>query len=157
MFFEVKPRALLVAILGCALLWAVSADAQKQMSGQTPADGQKETVIQSDENGEITLTQPTKVGDLTLQPASYVLQLHESRGQHLVRFMKAEETRKLLVTRAYTGWHNETELIKAGDVKCRVEPLSAKSPASTVKLANENGTLRITQATIKGKAAVYVF
>jgi hypothetical protein len=147
-----KPKAV-VAVLCCTLLWALSADAQKQLS----ADAQKEPTIQSDENGEIKLTQPTKVGDLTLQPATYVLEHHVTRRQDFIRFMQVKRERKLMVTRAYTGWYTDRELIKAGEAKCRMEPLGAKAQASTVNIANEDGTLRITQATVKGKAAVYVF
>lgn len=141
-----RPKALLLVVLGCALLWAISADAQKQ------------TVIQSNDNGEITLTQPTKVGDLTLPPDTYILQHHRvSDGQHFIRFMQVKKSQKLLLTRAYTGWYTDTELIKAGEIKCRVEPLGAKVKATTVTLATESGKPQITQVMIKGKAAVYVF
>lgn len=139
-----KTKALLSAVLGCALLWAVSADAQKE-------------TIQSDENGEITLTQPTKVGDLTLQPDAYVVQHHATAGQDFIRFMKVKRERKLMVTRAYTGWYTDRELIKAGEVKCQVERLDEKAKATTLTVATENGNSRITQVVIKGRPAVYVF
>lgn len=135
----------MLTVLGCALLWAVSADAQK------------ETVIKSNENGEITLTEPVKVGNMTLQPDTYVLQHRDSHGQDFIRFMRVEKSRELRLDRAYTGWYTKTELVKVGEIKCRMERLGAKAQASMVKLTAEGGVPRIAEAMIKGKGAVYLF
>jgi hypothetical protein len=140
-----KSKDLLLAVLGCALLWATSAHAQEQ------------TVIKSDENGEITLARPAKVGEITLQPDTYVLQHRDSHGQDFVRFMRVERTQQLRISRAYTGWYTETELIKVGDIKCRVEQVGTKAQISMVTVATENGAPRIIRAMIKGKRAMYMF
>lgn len=132
-------------VVGCALLWATFAHAQEQ------------TIIKGDENGEITLTKPAKVGDITLQPDVYVLQHRESHGQDFVRFMRVERTQQLRISRAYTGWYTETELIKVGDIKCQVEQVGTKAQTTMVTVAAENGVSRITKAMIKGKRTTYVF
>jgi len=143
---EMKQKALLLAVLGCALLWTVSA-----------AAAQKETVLRSGEEGEITLTQPTKVGDMTLPPDTYVVQHRVSGGRHFIRFMQIEKLQALRVTRAFTGWYTYTEKNNAGEIKCRVEPLGATVQATTVTIATENGAPRITRVLIKGEDDVHIF
>lgn len=130
-------------VLGCTLLLIVSADAQK------------ETILAGDNNGEITLTQPTRAGNLTLQPGLYAVKHQASHGQQFIRFFKVERKQELSLTRSYTGWYTATELTKAGEARCRVQPLSSKIRATAVKIASENGTARITHVMIKGKSAVY--
>lgn len=92
-----------------------------------------------------------------MQPDTYVLQHRESHGRHFIRFMRVERTQQLRISRAYTGWYTQTELIKAGEIKCRVEPLGAKAQDTIVKVTTETGIPRITRAMIKGKTALYVF
>lgn len=140
-----RMKTLLLAVLSCALLCAISAGAEKK------------AVIESNENGDITLTQPTQVGSLTLQPDTYAVQHHDSGGQHFIRFMRVKESRELRVSRAFTGWYTDRQLSKAGEVKCRVHPLGAKAQDTTVMVITEDGTARISQVTIKGKKAAYVF
>ncbi len=143
-----KPKSWLLAVLGCVLLWRVSS---------TAALPQEEKVLQSNDEGEIALTQPTKVGELTLQPDTYVVQHRVSEGQHFIRFMQVTKSERLRVTRVFSGWYTYTEQNNAGEVKCRMEPLGANVQATTVTIASENGASRITQVMIKGEAAVYVF
>jgi hypothetical protein len=140
-----RSKAFLLVVLGCALMSAAFAHAQEQ------------TIIRSDENGEITLTKPAKVGDITLQPDTYVLQHRDSHGQDSIRFMRVERTQQLRISRAYTGWYTETELIKVGEIECRAEQVGTKAQTTMVTLATENGSLRIIKAMIKGKRAVYMF
>lgn len=140
-----KSRVLLLVVVGCALLWSTFAHAQEQ------------TLIKGDENGEITLTKPTKVGDITLQPDTYVLQHRDSHGEDSIRFMRVERTQQLRISRAYTGWYTQTELIKAGEIKCRVEQVAAKAQTTMVTVATENGAPRIIKAMIRRKRAIYVF
>lgn len=134
-----------MVILGCTLLLIVSADAQQ------------ETVIAGDNNGEITLTQPTRAGNLTLQPGLYALKYHASHGQQFIRFFKVERKQELSLTRSYTGWYTATELIKAGEARCRIQMVRSRTKETAVKIASENGKARITHVMIKGKSAVYEF
>ncbi len=140
-----KTRTLLLTLLSCVLLLAISAVAETK------------TAIESNEDGELTLTQPTRVGNLTLQPDTYVVKDHASHGQHFIRFMHVKKSKDLRTTRAFTGWVTNTELIKAGDVKCRLQPLGAKAETTALTITSEDGTPRISQLTIRGKKAVYVF
>lgn len=140
-----RAGSLLTAVLDCTLLLIAAVNAQQQ------------TVIAGDENGEITLTQPTSAGNLTLQPDLYAVKYHSSHGQQFIRFLRVERTPQLSLTRSYTGWYMATELINAGETRCRVQPLRSKAQATAVKIAIENGTARITQVMIKGKRAVCDF
>jgi hypothetical protein len=140
-----KTRTLLLTLLSCALLWVSAAIAEKK------------TAIESNEDGELTLTQPTKAGDLTLQPDTYMVKDHPSHGQHFIRFMRVRKSKDLRTTRAFTGWVMNTELTKAGDVKCRLQPVGTKAENTALTIATEDGMPRISQLTIKGKKAVYVF
>lgn len=133
-----RASTLLLAFLSCTLLWNLSAKAQKI------------TLITSDSNGQLTLTQPTVAGTLRLQPGIYAVKYHTSHEQHFIRFLRVTQEQKLSQTRSYTGWYTATELIKAGEARCRVQPLPAKVHATAVKIATD-GTARITEVMIKGK------
>lgn len=143
-----KPKALLLAALSCLLLWTIYAAA---------APPQKKEVLKSGKEGEITLTQPTKVGDVTLQPGTYVVQHRVSDKQHFVRFMQLEKLRELNLTPAATGWYTYTKENNAGEIKCRVEPAAATAQETTVTMAMEDGTPRITQVVIKGENDTHIF
>ncbi len=144
-----KPKALLLAVLGCVLLWTIAAAA---------AQGQKEKqeVIKSGTEGEITLTQPTKVGDVTLQPDTYVVQHRVSGNQHFVRFMQIKKLHELNVAPESTGWYTYTEENKAGEIKCRVEPAGTTAQETSVTMTMEDGTPRITRVMIKGEDDVHI-
>lgn len=141
-----RPKALLFTALSCALLWTISAAA---------AQGQKE--LKTGKEGEITLAQPTRVGDITLQPGTYVVQHRVSDKQHFVRFMQLEKLRELNLTPAATGWYTYTKENNAGEIKCRVEPAGTTAPETAVTMTMENGTPRITQVLIKGENDVHIF
>lgn len=145
-----KPKALLLAILGCVLLWTVSAAA-------APGQKEKETVLKSGKEGEITLTQPTKVGDVTLQPDTYVVQHRVSGNQHFVRFMQIKKLHELNVTPETAGWYTYTEQNNAGEIKCRVEPAGTTVQETMVDISTPNGTPRISRVAIKGEDDWHIF
>jgi len=134
-----------LAVLGCGLLGAVSAEAQQTRT------------LESNDQNQITFTQPTQAGTLLLQPGTYVLQHHISKGQDFIRFMRVEKSEKLRLTRVYTGWYTDTDLIKAGEANCRVERLRSKTESTKAMVITEDGRTRITQVMIKGKRAMYLF
>jgi hypothetical protein len=142
-----KPRALLLAILGCALLWTISAAA---------APGQKNETLKTGKKGEITLTQATQIGGTTLQPDTYVVQHRVSGQDHFVRFIQLKKLQELAIGEG-AGWYTYTQENNAGEVKCRVEPAGAKIEATTVTVASEGGSPRITQVAIKGENVLHVF
>ena len=143
-----KPKALLLAILGGALLWTVSMAA---------APGQKEEVMKAGKEGEITLTQPTQVGDITLQPDTYVVQHRAAGNEHFIRFMQIKKLHDLNVAPETAGWYTYTEENNVGEIKCRVEPAGATAQATTVDVVNENGVPRITRVQIKGEDDWHIF
>ena len=138
-------KALLLTVLGCGLLWALSAQAQQT------------TAIESDDHNQVTFMQPVQAGTLMLQPGTYVLQHHTSKGQDFIRFMRVKQSEKLRLTRAYTGWYTDTDLIKVGEAKCQVERLMPKAETTKAMVASEDGKTRITQVRIKGKRGMYTF
>ena len=142
-----KPKALLLAVLGCVLLWTVSAAA---------APGQKTETLKTGKKGEITLKQPTKVGDITLQPGTYVVQHRVSGNDHFVRFMELKKLTELNVAPESAGWYTYTAENNVGEIKCRVEPAGAKADVTTVTVT-ENGGLRISKVAINGEDVVHVF
>ena len=142
---EMRSKAFQFVALGCALVLGVSAAAQKQ------------SVIASSDHDEITLPQATLAGNLTLQPGAYVVQHHPAHGEDFIRFLRVKKSQKLSLTRSYTGWYTDTELIKAGEIQCRVQPQSAKAEATTATVETAGGKPRITKIMIKGKAAVFTF
>jgi hypothetical protein len=141
-----KWRSLLAAVLGCGLLGTTS-----------PTAAQKQEILESNEDGEIMFTQPTKAGNVTLQPGAYLVQLRGSADRHFIRFMRVEESLEFRATRIFTGWYTDTREHNAGDVECRVEPLGATVQATTVTIASENAMPRITRVMVKGEAGVCTF
>lgn len=137
-----KSKILSIAVVLCALVWAISGDAEQP------------SAIHANDHGEFTITQPTKAGDVTLQPGTYAVQHHTSKGKDVIRFLRLETKRDLQLTRAFTGWVNKTELVKVADIPVDLHPV-AKAPATTMMIIHENGVPRITQVTIKGNSEVY--
>lgn len=131
--------------MGCALLWTLTSTAAQ---AKTPA----EQALKVGKRGELTLTQPTKVADQVLQPAAYVVQHRDSGADHFVRFLKVIVPLQ----------HNDEDVFpyagpEAGEINCRMEPLSAPATETTAYIVTENGVPRITKVAIKGESAVHVF
>ena len=142
---EMKTRAL--CILSCLLLWAAAATA-------APAD--HEHALNVGKRGEITLTQPTKVGDVVLQPDTYQVQHRVSKkdSNHFVRFV---ELKKAELHGSEWGNDSYTEMNSVGEIKCRVEPAAGPITQTTVYTATDGGTIRITKVAIKGEDVVHIF
>lgn len=145
-----RLKTLLFGVFGCALLWAVYAAAAPEQKG-------KETELKSGKEGEITLNQPTKVGDVTLPPDTYVVQHRISGDQHFVRFMQIKKLHELNMNPESAGWYTYTEQNNAGEIKCRVEPTGRMFQETMADIATENGTPRITRVAIKGEDDWHIF
>lgn len=140
-----KTTSLIFASVALLLLWTAAAAA---------ASGHKEHALKYGKKGEITLTQPTKLGDIVLQPDTYVVQHRVSGGDHFVRFIELKQVEAQPVTELpYTY----TEQDKAGEVKCRVEPAPGPIKQTAVYTINEGGAPRITKVAIKGEDVLHVF
>jgi hypothetical protein len=138
---------LTLATLGCLLLWTVTAVA---------APAQKEHALKVGKKGEITLTQKTKVGNVVLQPDTYVVQHRVSGGDHFVRFVELKQV-EAEQSGTEGGHYTYTEHQKAGEIKCRVEPAGGLIQTTTVYTITEGGVLRITKVAIKGEDVLHVF
>jgi hypothetical protein len=134
------PVVVIVAMLGVASGWAE----------------QNEEVLESNDEGEITLSRATRVRELMLPPGTYLLKSKVSGGRHLIRFMQVKKVEKFMARRVYTGWYTETEEHKAGEVACRLEPLGATVQSTTMTIAGEDDTARVTQVMIKGESHVHI-
>ena len=137
-----RTKSLLFTFLTLALLYAHAAEKK---------------VLEGNETGDITLTQPTTVGNLTLQPGDYYIEDKESDGQHSIRFSLVKLTRRIQTSRAYTGWVTDRDLSKVGDVKCNAQPLDEKARNNTATLITGNGAQRLADVTLKGKKTLCVF
>jgi hypothetical protein len=127
------------------LLWTLTAIA---------APRQKQHATKVGRKGEITLTQPTKVSEMVLQPDTYVVQHRVSGGDHFVRFVELKQVEAQPTTEIpYTY----TEQDKAGELKCRVEPATGKIKETRVYTIDEGGTPRITMVAIKREEVSHVF
>jgi hypothetical protein len=140
-----KTRTLLFTSLSLLLLWTVTAAA---------APKQQEQALKVGKKGEITLTQQTKVGDIVLQPDTYVVQHRVSGDHHFVRFVELKQVEAQPTTELpYTY----TEQDKAGELKCRVESAPGSIKQTTVYTINQGGVPRITKVAIKGENVLHVF
>jgi hypothetical protein len=139
-----KMRTVLLAILGCVLLWAVTASAAAQ---------QKERAYKVGKKGEVTLAQQTKVGDKTLEPGTYLVQHRVSHGDHFVRLI---ELKQVEAQSDDGGNYTHTERDKVGEMKCRLEPAAGPIKETTVYTVTDGGVLRVTKIAIKGEDVLHV-
>ena len=80
-----------------------------------------EQVVKVSKKGEITFSQDTQVADLTLKAGHYQMQHRVDGTDHMIHFTELK------------GGHNPyypsgpTGTAHPGEVKCRLEPMSAKA------------------------------
>jgi hypothetical protein len=139
-----RMKQMMLITLGCLLL---------SMTTVAVASEHHEHSLKVGKKGEITLTQPTKVGETVLQPDTYVVQHRTSGGEHFVRFTNMKEFEQ------FTSEGNETYTAanNAGEIKCRMEPAGGKAKSTTVSILAEDGGDRITKVTIKGEDVLHEF
>jgi hypothetical protein len=123
------------------------------MTGAAVALEHQEHSLKTGKKGEITLAQPTKVGDRWLLPDTYIVQHRSSGGDHFVRFVELKKAQ---------AWSTEwnviyTEPDAAGEIKCHVETAAAPVKQTTVSLIHDKGGDRITKVAIQGEDVVHVF
>jgi hypothetical protein len=100
--------------------------------------------------GEIELKEPTKIGDATLEPATYVVQHRVISDRHYVRFQKLVEVPDLNLEPTF-------EPTDAGVYACKVEPAPSKFKTTTVLLDHDAQGARITKVEVKGENVVHTF
>jgi len=134
-----RTKQMMLITIGCLLLSMTS----------MAVGSEHNHMLKVGKKGEITLTQPTKVGDMVLQPDTYVVQHRTSGDNHFVRFVELKQVEYWDPNTQFTY----TEADKAGEIKCRVEPAGTKAKETTVSISGD----RITKVTIKGDDVVHVF
>jgi len=136
----------MVGVIGCTLLWALTISAA---GAKTP----EEKALKVGKRGEITLTQPTMVGDKLLQPARYIIQHRDSGTDHFVRFVE------VVLDPSPEGGRQPNEYAASdnvGEIKCRMEATSTKVLDTTAYVVTDHGAARITKVAIKGEDAVHI-
>ena len=139
-----KMRNVVLAGAACLFLWTASVAALAL---------EKEHALKVGKKGEITLTQPTKIGDILLQPDTYVVQHRMSGNDHFVRFVELKQVEAHPTTELN---YTYTEQDKAGEIKCQVEHATSPSKETTVYTVTEGGVTRITKVAIKGEDVLHV-
>jgi hypothetical protein len=110
-----------------------------------------EQVVKVGKKGEIRFSQDTQVGDLTLKAGHYQMQHRVDGTDHMIHFTELK------------GGHNPyypsgpTGMAHPGEVKCRLEPMSAKAKETAVTVSTESGVRRITRVEIEGENVAHVF
>lgn len=128
--------ALAIVVSGLILVGAAYATAQ-ETSHQGMPMGQQ---LKVGKTGEISFTQPTKLGEVLLPAGSYRF-VHRTAGDdHFVKF---------------TGTKGKGR--EFGEVKCQIEPLSEKASQTAISTTDEGGTRRITRIEVRGENVAHVF
>lgn len=149
-------RILRLTAAAVAVLFSTAvAFAQGHEHGQMQSQTQGRTqTLKVGKRGEITLSQPTKVGDKVLQPDTYVVQHRVSGSDHFVRFVVLKDVNDW---NGAEGPITYTEEQKVGEIPCRIEPAANPIKKTTVFTVTEGGTLRITKIVIKGENVEHLF
>ena len=129
-----KTRSLVISLILLASTFAVA--------GQTNS-------IKVGKKGDITLSQETRVGDLTLKPGHYEIQHRVVGKDHMIHFTE------LKGGNPYSP--NPTGTAHPGEIKCRLEPMATKASETAVYTEEEGGMRRITKIEIKGENVAHVF
>ena len=144
------------------LLWmpAPSAALQHQHSQpahaapQAAAAEPREHELKVGKKGDIEFSKETIVGELRLKPGRYQFQHRVEGAEHFVRF-EALATTTPSAQKLATGLGVPAST--AGDVKCRVEPLSARAKDTTLHLLNEDAGQRLTKLLVRGESVAHLF
>lgn len=151
-------RSLLFALAaGVPLILAGSAMAQHQhsmtqrdegMAGMTQQD--RGQALKVGKKGEITFSEETRAGDVTLKPGRYTIQHRVEGEDHFIHFTQ--------VTERVPGYAigGGVPVAHPGEVKCRLEPLQTKAPRTTVYTNTDGGVRRITKIIVAGENVAHL-
>jgi hypothetical protein len=142
-------RAVAIVVSGMLLLGVTYAAAQdhQDMQMNQPAttlnDHQHMQIGQQlkiGKKGEVTFSQPTKVGEVLLPAGSYRFLHRVSGNDHFVQFTQ---------TNSRSGDFSE--------VKCRIELLPKKVSQTATYITTEDGVRRITRIEVAGENVAHIF
>lgn len=128
--------ALAIVVSGLLLVGVAYATAQEN-SHQDMQMGQQ---LKVGKKGEVSISQPTKVGELLLPPGSYRF-VHRTAGEdHFVRFTQTTSTKR-----------------DFGEVKCQLKPLAKKASRTAITTTDEGGVRRLIRIEVDGENVAHVF
>lgn len=113
-----------------------------------------EQAIKIGKKGDVSFSEPTQVGDVTLPPGHYVFQHRVSGDDHLVSFVGAKE-----MSHASSSMTAPMQMGPAtsNEIKCTVEPLNQKVKQTLVFSDNSSGVRKITRIEVAGENVAHVF
>jgi hypothetical protein len=100
--------------------------------------------------GDVSFSDETKVGEVTLKPGRYKLQHRVEGEDHFVHFTEWSKPYPYYETTGGPKAH-------PGEVKCKLEPLAKKVSRTTVWTTAEDGTRRVTRVEVGGENVAHVF
>lgn len=133
-------------VLSGMVMSAVAQDHQHMPMAQQPAaqhnhenmpTGQQ---LKIGKKGEVSFSQPTKVGEVLLPAGSYRFVHRVTGDDHFVQF-----------TQTSPGSRD------FGEVKCQIETLSKKASQTAITTRDEDGVPRITRIEVAGENVAHVF
>ena len=133
-----------VILLGVA--YAAAQDHQHMQMAQQPTAQQDHQNMQMGQQlkigkkGQMSFSQPTKVGEVLLPAGSYRFMHRVAGDDHFVQF-----------TQTSPGSRD------FGEVKCQIEPLSKKASQTAITTMDEAGVQRITRIEVAGENVAHVF
>ena len=111
-------------------------------------------VVKVGKKGDVTFSEPTQVGDVTLPPGHYVFQHRVSGDDHFVKFVGAKEMQHAGTSMTSTMQMGPTT---SKEIKCTAEPLNQKVKQTAVTINTEGGVRRITRIEVAGENVAHVF
>jgi len=142
-------RAVAIVVSGMLLLGVTYAatqdhqDMQMRQLATTQSDHQHMQIDQQlkiGKKGEVTFSQPTKVGEVLLPAGSYRF-LHRVAGNdHFVQFTQTNSRSR-----------------DFGEVRCRIELLPKKVSQTATYITTEDGVRRITRIEVAGENVAHIF
>jgi hypothetical protein len=133
-----------VVLLGVA--YAAAQDHQHMQMAQQPTaqhghqDMQMGQQLKIGKTGQVSFSQPTKVGEVLLPAGSYRFVHRVAGDDHFVQF-----------TQTSPGSRD------FGEVKCQIEPRSKKVSQTAITTMDEGGVRRITRIEVAGENVTHVF
>jgi hypothetical protein len=138
----IARRILFAAVVIVALLFL----------SDTALTGQTTGVFRANAQGEIVLDKPAIVGNTVLPAGTYSVHSHGSGAKQQVHFMQ-----EVTLTTVHPESSSVIVYDEAGRVTCDVKERANAAEVTALHFVEENGTLRIVSADIKGEAHTHVF
>lgn len=133
------------------LFFSAAAAALLLLASSAVAQHEHGQVLKVGKKGQMKFDKETRIGDVVLKPGLYTFQHRVDGEDHFVHFTQVTEP-------SYSSKiGGGAPKAHPGEVKCRLEPLSAKVSRTEVHTAMEGGVVRITKVIVGGENVAHVF